>query len=64
MSGIRYTYTKYRENAHIFSEALHYLFNLSINEATFSSVSKLAAVNSIFKRAQRTLKTITDQSTF
>ena len=53
-----------KENAGIFSEVFHLSFNASVNEGTFPSVFKLADVTLIFKRIQRTLKIITDQSAF
>ena len=37
-----------KENAHILSEALHLLFNVSVNEGAFPSVFKLADVSPVF----------------
>ena len=45
-----------KENADIFSEVLHLLFNVSVNEGTFLSVFKLADATPIFKKSSKNSK--------
>ena len=56
MSKINYTHRSYKENADIFSEALHRLFNTSGNEGNFISAFKLADVTPIFEKGSKNSK--------